>query len=334
MKPLLHALVVLLLLAPLALAAEEREDDVMGLYTGAFAAGSWSARTIEARVIARSETIWQMVLYVGAPGVDTVRVTAMGKRPGDAPAATFEDDVDLGTALGGKFTVQASVQDHVLKGAFSQGDESAAFTLEYTLITPPTLGAPCPANGQVLFDGTQLNGWVREPEQWCLTGDGAMEVCSSSLRTIASFGSGKLHLEFMTPFMPTAMGQGRGNSGVYVAGVYEVQVLDSFGEEPAWDYCGGIYKVAKPLVNAALPPLQWQTYDIEFHAASFDSSGAKTENARITVYLNGVLIHDDLNLPDRTPGGMGGDEVATGPLYLQDHGNQVRYRNIWFTPAG
>jgi hypothetical protein len=332
MKRLIYLLCLLSLLAPIALADEIREDDVMGLYTGGFEAGDWAERTLEARVIARGETLWQAALYVGAPGAETVRVTVKGKRPADAPIAEFEGEVDLGAALGGIYQVQAAAENRVLTGAFSQGAKTAAFTLAYTLIEPPTLGAACPPDGVHLFDGTQLDAWVREPEKWCLTGDGAMEVCGSSLRTIEEFGSARLHVEFMTPFMPTAIAQGRGNSGVYVAGRYEVQVLDSFGEEPAWDYCGGIYKIAKPLVNATLPPLQWQTYDMEFQAPVFDGAGAKTANARVTIYHNGVLIHDDLELPDRTPGGMDGGEAPTGHLYLQDHGNQVRFRNIWIAP--
>jgi len=133
------------------------------------------------------------------------------------------------------------------------------------------------------------------------------------------------------PKEPTGA-QSRGNSGVYVQGRYEVQVLDSFAEPPADNYCGGIYKIAAPLVNACLPPGEWQTYDITFYAPRYDDSGKKIKNAQITVYHNGTLIHDKLELPHPTPGGVSETEAKTGPLYLQNHGDAVQYRNIWVEP--
>lgn len=166
--------------------------------------------------------------------------------------------------------------------------------------------------------------------QWRLT-DGAMAVQpgSGSLMTRDRFGSFDLHLEFRTPFMPAAKGQARGNSGVYVHGRYEIQVLDSYGLEGKDNECGGIYKVARPLLNMCAPPGQWQTYDIAFTAPQFDAAGSKTANARLTVQHNGVPIHQDLELPEATPGGVDQTEAPTGPLLLQDHSDLVQYRNIW-----
>lgn len=142
----------------------------------------------------------------------------------------------------------------------------------------------------------------------------------------------ELHLEFRTPFMPAARGQGRGNSGVYLQGRYEVQVLDSYGLEGRDNECGGIYKVGAPLVNMCAPPLQWQTYDMTFYAPRFDEDGSKTENARLTVLHNGVKIHNDIEIPE--PTGAAWDRVddnlsQPGGIALQDHGNPVQYRNIW-----
>ena len=131
--------------------------------------------------------------------------------------------------------------------------------------------------------------------------------------------------------MPTARGQGRGNSGIYVQGRYELQVLDSFALGGQNNECGGIYSISEPIVNMCLPPLVWQTYDIDFVAARYDNSGEKIQNASVTVGHNGVLIHDDLELTHGTPG-----RHPEGPepeaLFLQDHGNSVVFRNIWVYP--
>jgi hypothetical protein len=154
-------------------------------------------------------------------------------------------------------------------------------------------------------------------------------------------GKVKLHVEFRTPYMPKAGGQGRGNSGVYLQGRYEVQVLDSYGipaEKLGQGDCGGIYGVAKPPVNVCKPPTVWQTYDIEF-AAPQCAGGKPSEPARMTVHHNGVKIHDAVRLVQKkgnqevivtnTTSGLGGDPCQPGPILLQDHGNPVQYRNIW-----
>jgi hypothetical protein len=175
----------------------------------------------------------------------------------------------------------------------------------------------------VLFDGNSADQF----DGGKITEDGLLEVGCVGKPKFQDF---TMHLEFRTPFMPKARGQGRGNSGVYLQGRYEVQVLDSFGLEGRDNECGGIYHVAAPKVNMCLPPLTWQTYDIEFAAAKFDADGKKIANAKVTVKQNGVVIHDNLQLADVTPGGpLGTESPDAGPLYLQNHGNPVNYRNIW-----
>ena len=138
-----------------------------------------------------------------------------------------------------------------------------------------------------------------------------------------------MHLEFRSPFMPGSKGQARGNSGVYLQGRYEVQVLDSYGLEGMDNECGGIYKVARPLVNMCAPPTQWQTYDVDFRAAIVDQNGNKLENPRLTLLHNGVMIYNNLEIPVPTDGGLDKDMSKPGPLFLQDHNDLVQYRNIW-----
>jgi hypothetical protein len=128
--------------------------------------------------------------------------------------------------------------------------------------------------------------------------------------------------------MPSARGQGRGNSGVYIQSRYECQVLDSFGLEGENNECGAIYTIAKPAVNMCFPPLSWQTYDIDFTAARYGDHSNKTRNARVTIKHNGIVIHQNLELSSSTPG-----QHPEGPehdsLFLQNHGNPVVFRNIW-----
>jgi hypothetical protein len=193
---------------------------------------------------------------------------------------------------------------------------------------------PPPQGATVLFDGKSLDNWVKRDGKsaagWKLQEGGIMQVQGGDIITKQTFGGKfKLHVEFRVPYMPKASGQGRGNSGVYVQGRYEVQVLDSYGLKSKDNDCGGIYGVATPLVNACKAPTVWQTYDIEFAAPQCEN-GKKTAPGVITVHHNGVKIHDNVKITkDNTTAGLGGDPCSPGPILLQDHGNPVQYRNIW-----
>jgi hypothetical protein len=168
---------------------------------------------------------------------------------------------------------------------------------------------------------------------WTQLEDGALEVRpgAGNLLTTAEFGDAHIELEFWCPSMDRSLGIDRGNSGVYVQGRYEVQVLDSFEMPRALNSCGALYQISAPRVNASLPPETWQSFIIDFTAARFDRSGVVTESPRMTVWQNGIRIQNDVELPAPTPGGLGSDVVERGPLMLQDHGQLVRYRNLSIT---
>jgi len=190
----------------------------------------------------------------------------------------------------------------------------------------PTLAMPPPPGAIVLFDGSP----ARLKEHWKsgakITDDGLLEAGATSIDT---FDDHSLHIEFRTPFKPNARGQARGNSGVYYQGRYETQVLDSFGLEGKMNEAGGIYSIRDPDLNMCFPPLTWQTYDADFTAAEFDAEGQKTTDASLTVRLNGVVVQHNVALKHKTTAAPANEGPGPGPVFLQGHGNPVRFRNVW-----
>ncbi len=197
-----------------------------------------------------------------------------------------------------------------------------------------------PADATVLFDGVSLSNWTDEkggPSKW-IVHDGFMESVKGAgyAKSRREFGSCQLHVEFATPAVVSGTGQGRGNSGVFLHGMYEIQVLDSYDNKTYPDgQCGALYGRAVPLVNASCKPGQWQTYDIIYHRPLFDQAGKVKKRALFTVLHNGVLIHDHVELTGGT-GWVAAHAITDyvphgdrGPLMLQDHSNPVRFRNIW-----
>lgn len=199
-----------------------------------------------------------------------------------------------------------------------------------------TLGAVAPEKAMILFDGKSLNGWTQmdgTPAQWLLD-KGTMQVVpgKGDICTKQLFTDNFLHLEFRLSDMPDAKGQAKANSGVFLQGRYEIQVLDSSGWDiPGFGDCGAIYDQYAPLTNACKPAMEWQAYDVIFRAPRCEGKVLK-ENARLTVFHNGIIIHNNVQLPGMTGAPTDSDIQLPGHLRLQDHGNIIWYRNIWALP--
>lgn len=204
------------------------------------------------------------------------------------------------------------------------------------IILPGEVDQP-PSDAIILFDGTDLNEWTgrnEEKAKWDINNN-VMTIVpkSGAISTRKSFGNCQLHIEWRTPEQVVGKGQGRGNSGVFLMGKYEVQVLDSYNNRTYSNgQAGSIYKQYIPLVNACRPPGEWQSFDIIFKAPKFDEAGELISPAYITVLHNGVLIHNHVEIKGTTTH-MGKPSYKPHPeklpLTLQDHGNPVSFRNIW-----
>lgn len=284
---------------------------IQGEYVGE-AHADQGAEKFGAQVIALGDGKFQIVGYKGGlPGDGWKRGDERKKFDGVAQNGKLTFDAE-----GAKVTVNNGVIEIVVDG-------NKVGELKKVERKSPTLGKKPPEGAVVLFDGTEAS--LKNFENGKLV-EGKY-LAATNVASKQTFGDHSLHIEFRTPFMPQAGGQGRGNSGVYVQGRFEVQVLDSFGLDGANNECGGIYSVSEPAVNMCYPPLAWQTYDIDFTAAKYEKD-KKVTNARITVRHNGVVIHENIEIPNGTPG-----RHPEGPepdaLFLQDHGNPVVFQNIW-----
>lgn len=286
---------------------------VQGEYLGDAAIEEGKAKT-GVQVVARGDAKFHAVFYPGGlPGDGWVK----GQPKVEADGTTVDGVTTFTTP---KFV--AKIQDKVMKLADPAG--KALGELKHILRESPTLGLKPPEGAVVLFDGTNTDQFEngRMTEEKLLK-----EGTTSKLK----FQDATIHVEFRLPYMPKAAGQGRGNSGCYFQGRYEVQVLDSFGLVGRDNEAGGIYSVGPPLVNMCFPPLSWQTYDVEFTAARWEN-GKKVKNARLLVKHNGVVVQNNIEADHATTASPQKESPEPGPLYLQDHGNPVRYRNIWVLP--
>jgi len=205
-------------------------------------------------------------------------------------------------------------------------DQGTAFALPKVVRRSPTLGAKAPANAVVLFNGSNLDHWKSGARLDRSTG--TLNNDRRDILTRDKFSSYTAHVEFLLPFVPEARGQERGNSGFYHVDLYEVQILDSFGLEGRNDECGSVFKKAEPRVNMCLPPLVWQTFDMEFTNAVVENQ-KKVSKARTTLKHNGVVVLDNVEINGPTGRGRTEPEGTPGPIRLQGHGSQVQFRNIW-----
>ena len=306
---------------------------VQGEYVGTVG-GSYP---VGLQVIALGNGLFEGILHGGGlPGAGwdgKSRFYLRGKREGD----TTRLEGVHGERL--KFVnrnVQATIRDGQLSGhalMFLNQVKAPSLRCRRLLRTAPSLGARPPRAAVVLFDGTSTDEWI---EGEIVDG----RLLAEGTRTKRTFRNYHMHLEFRTPFMPTARGMQRGNSGVYLQELWEIQVVDSFGwttENRKYERlshvgrCGGIHELVMPDLNMCLPPLSWQTFDIDHTAATADENRQQKTPAGLSIRHNGVLIHDHYIVP-RTPASS--DRLPhrnhlPGRLLLQQHGNPVRYRNIW-----
>ncbi len=202
------------------------------------------------------------------------------------------------------------------------------------------LNGNVPSDAIVLFDGTSLEGWMHVQDstaaKWHLNEDGSMTVAdkTGNIRTKQEFGDVQLHIEWKSPLPVQQDGQNRGNSGVFLNGIYEVQVLDNNDNDTYVNgQVGAIYKQGPPLAMASAPTGEWNVYDIIYHAPEFNEEGGKIKSGTLTVLHNGVVIQDHTEIKGTTPyiGWPKNPAHGKGPLMLQDHGDdsRVSYRNIW-----
>ena len=320
---------------PGAASAALVEADVQGLYegTGRDAAGDFR---IDARVVAQGNGNYNVFVRQIREGGKITRAELKGTTADDAMTVA-------GKSAGGAW-----------KGAYAGGvirgecGPDGTFGVRRVERKSPTLGKAPPEGAFVLLDGKDFSKLVRangadiRPSKKEIGKDGSIQIPKGGMNSRRSFpGDLDLHVEFLIPFMPSAHGQGRGNSGVFLPNGDEIQVLDSFGEQTyRGGGCGGIYAYDDPDVMetieslkgkaecqftlASAPPLQWQTYDIEYRV---EKDGKPLAKPRVTVYHNGIKIHDNCETKSPSPA-----ESPKGRLHFQDHGNPVRFRNIWVVP--
>lgn len=296
-------------------------DDFMGEYRGTFFPDNAVKLEAEAKVIAEGDGYYRIVVDApGKEGYEGASVEIYGRQ--------FGPEVGLFGRAGG-YHWNGNIKNGTLVANSGYGQY---FRLNKIENKSPKAGLRPPEGAVVLlpFEPGQkadLSQWTNR--EWKALDNGSMQCApgKGANRTRQEFGRIEhLHIEFWLPLEPGNRGQGRANSGVYLADEYEVQVLDSFGLTHTSGDCGGLYGIARARVNASLPPETWQTYDITFEPAKLDNNGKAIEQPKITVLHNGIKIHEMQEIPSK-------NHRLKGPLQLQDHGHPIQFRNIWVVEA-
>lgn len=302
-------------------------DPFAGDYAGTWSTVGRPEATAHAKVIAQGQELYRFLITATPEDADPLQVELYGKVKGGQIAIDSHARQVHWTGWCTGEEVLASIDHHY----------GGVFRLQRAPRPSPTLGAEPPADARVLLPwngGAPLTAEQREQvaetwtnPDWKLHEDGTFEVTKAENRTKQQFTNVRVHIEFCLPNEPHNRGQGRANSGVFLCHGYEVQILDSYGLIPGAGDCGAIYNQAVPRINACLPPTAWQTYDIEFTAPVM-ANGSVERLPRISVRHNGKLIHEDFEMSHPTLG-PNAKHVPRGPLWMQDHGHPVRFRNIW-----
>ena len=305
-------------------ATEQPLDKVMGDYAGTYTPAGGAEAKAGGKVVAEGDAKYFVALLLTAADGKPARVELTGK--GDEKKVTL-----AGKAGDAQWT--GAIED----GKLAAQSKDGKVDLKFTVKKSPTEGAKPPGGAIVLLPFTEgkptsLDEWTNA--NWQVLPDGSAMVAKGDNRTKRQFGDIQLHVEFRIPFVPGGRGQGRGNSGVYLQDLYEIQILDSYGLVPKVGDCGAVYTQTPPKENACLPPGAWQTYDITFRAPRFDADGKKVKEATVTAIQNGVKIHDGQRIPGPTGAARGKPEVKKAPLRLQEHGHPVRFRNVWVVEPG
>lgn len=308
---------ILVVFALVAIVGQAGANPFQGEYKGTFHPDGKTTMKATADVIAEGDDVYHRIVIKAVPnaeGRDGACVELHGNRSGN--------EIVIGDRAGGYHWSGGIKNGHLsVRSAYG-----LHFELDKFVRKSPTLGAEPPKGAVVLLPlekgkKADLSAWTNK--EWKTLDNGVMQVNKGTNRTREKFGDiKKFHIEFKLPLEPNNRGQGRANSGVYFAGMYEVQVLDSFGLVHTSGDCGGLYGIARARTNACLPPGQWQTYDVEFKLPELTADGKVKEDARITVYHNGILIQDNVEITK-------GKANTGGPIQLQDHGHPIQYRNIW-----
>ncbi|MFK7734999.1 MAG: DUF1080 domain-containing protein [Pirellulaceae bacterium] len=292
------------------------EYELMGEFVGDVEYEDGSSKTIGLQIRPIGNGDFEALQYVGGvPGQDGFQnaspIRMVGRLSGDFIVLS-----------GGPWAYFAEPQSCLIvdrKG-------STRGRLERVARVSPTLGVQPPEGAVVLFDGSGVEQFTSAR----MTDEGLLMEGADTLPLFQDFN---MHVEFRLPYMPTSDGQQRGNSGCYLQSRYELQVLDSFGQLPVFNGCSAIYRQKAPDLNMCLPPLQWQTYDVQFTAPRWGADGSKLRNAHITVWHNGVKTQDNYSIINKT--GAGKEEAPTLlPIRFQNHSDPVRYRNIWAVDRG